>query len=148
MSEDRGLDPVVELIVELPPPHFRVTVDTSFPIVDQAFGNGSGSGWRLFEPVAGEEPPWLSIGDSIGNTYRQRAMVPRSQGPALWAAVCQVSLTWLDEVDGTDPTERSTTVDGSVRFAIPAGGQHTVVCVLHRQDTTDTEPANWQLTLR
>lgn len=84
----------VHLVLELPTsgPALAVQVDGAPPVLDETSGAASGSGWRLFEPVPGEIPPWSSLGRLDRGRYHREVRLPgrgtRRAGlsPAKWAS--------------------------------------------------------------
>ncbi len=141
-----GPQPTVHLVLEVPPGGrgVDVAVDPAAPVLDETSGEGSGSGWRLFEPVPGEVSPWLSLGEVDRGCYRRDVRLPDRVDPVVWSVTCQVSVTWTP---GPDAQQLRTTVDSVTTFVLPAGGVHTVTAALEYVPGEHGDPPRWTMSL-
>lgn len=137
----------VHLLFEVPAadPAVAVRVDGAAPVLDEMSGAASGSGWRLFEQVPGEVPPWLPFGELDGDRYRQHLRLPDRGGPVELSATCQISVAWTAGPDGEQLTA---TLDRVIAFVLPTSGVHTVTGALHYIAVGPNGRQPWRLSLR
>ena len=138
---------LVRLVLELPPSVSAVAaaIDPAVALLDETSGEASGSGWRLFEPVAGEVPPWLSIGEFDGDRYQQEVRLPDRGDPVVWNATCQVGVSWTV---GAHDERMGVVLNSAISFVLPAGGRHTVTGALDHVPGGIEEAASWRLLLQ